>query len=127
MVGPAKPLRPLLWVSSSRDDLREFPDAVQDAFGFALYLVQIGERPARAKSLKGLGSGIVELVSDFGGDAFRAVYTARFEKAIYVLHAFKKKAKQGVKTPKAEIDLVRRRLRAAEDDYRRRFGEEGKR
>jgi phage-related protein len=124
MVGSARPLRPLHWMSSSRDDLREFPDKVRDAFGFALYQAQGGERPAGAKSLKGLGGGVVELVSDFAGDAYRAVYTVRFEYAVYVLHAFKKKAKHGVKTPTAEIDLVRRRLRAAEEDYRSRFGKE---
>jgi phage-related protein len=126
MIGPTRPLRPLLWLSSSRDDLRAFPDAVQDAMGFALYQVQRGGHPVKAKPLKGLGSGVGELVSDFVGDAFRAVYTIHFEKAVYVLHVFKKKAKQGVKTPKAEIDLVRRRLKAAAEDYRHRFSEEVK-
>jgi phage-related protein len=73
-----------------------------------------------------LGSGVAELVSDFVGDAFRAVHTIHFEKVVYVLHVFKKKAKQGVKTRKAEIDLVRRRLKAAAEDYRHRFSEEVK-
>src|SRR3972149_5892357 len=99
-------------MSSSRDDLKEFPGQVRDAFGFALYQAQGGERPVGAKALKGLGSGVVELVSDFAGDTYRAVYTVRFEKAVYVLHAFKKKAKHGIKTPQSEIALVRRRLKA---------------
>jgi len=92
--------------------------------GFALYQVQIGDFPLSAKPLKGLGSGVVELASDFAGDAYRAVLAARFPRAIYVLHAFKKKSKRGAKTPKAEIDLVRRRLARAAEDYRRPFAEE---
>lgn len=81
-------LRPLEWVGSSRDDLKAFPDAVQGHVGFALYQAQIGGRHHDAKPLKGFGSGVLEVVSRHDGDTFRAVYTVRFENAVYVLHAF---------------------------------------
>src|SRR6266436_6226134 len=110
----ARPLRPLLWVASSKRDFREFPAQVQDDLGFQLYLAQTGQHPPSAKPLKVLGSGTVELVDNFDGDTYRAVYTVRFESAVYVLHAFKKKSKQGIKTPQSDIELIKRRLREAE-------------
>jgi phage-related protein len=122
----ARPLRPLLWVASSKRDFREFPAQVQDDLGFQLYLAQIGQHPPSAKPLKGLGSGTVELVDDFDGDTYRAVYTVRFSDAVYVLHAFKKKSKRGVKTPHPDIDLVKRRLRDAELDCTERSSTERK-
>ena len=122
----AHPLRPLRWVASSKRDFREFPAQVQDDLGFQLYLAQTGQHPSSAKPLKGLGSGTVELVDDFDGDAYRAVYTVRFGDAVYVLHAFKKKSKRGVKTPQPDIDLVKRRLRDAELDYAERSSKERK-
>ena len=122
----ARPLRPLLWVASSKRDFREFPAQVQDDLGFQLYLAQTGQHPPSAKPLKGLGSGTVELVDDFDGDTYRAVYTVRFRDAVYVLHAFKKKSKRGVKTPQPDIDRVKRRLRDAELDYAERYSKERK-
>ena len=116
----------MLWVASSKRDFREFPVQVQDDLSFELYLAQTGQHPLSAKPLKGLGSGTVELVDDFDGDTYRAVYTVRFEEAVYVLHAFKKKSKRGVKTPQPDIDLVKRRLRAAELDYAERSSKERK-
>lgn len=109
-----RPLRPLCWIGSSKTDYKKLPAAVQDEFGFQLFLAQTGQHPPSAKPLKGLGSGVVELVENFDGDTYRAVYTVRFETAVYVLHAFKKKSKRGSKTPRSDIDLVRRRLRDAE-------------
>ena len=109
-----RPETPLRWMASSRKDYREFPGKVQDSFGFALFLAQTGQHPPDAKPLRGLGSGVVELVDDFDGDTYRAVYTVRFASAIYVLHAFKKKSKRGIKTPQHDIDLIRQRLKAAE-------------
>ena len=109
--------RPLRWIGSSRKDFMEFPPTVQDAFGFQLFLAQGGQHPPSAKPLKGLGGGVVELIDEFDGDAYRAVYTVRFETAVYVLHAFKKKSKRGVKTPQSDIDLIKRRLRDAEADH----------
>ena len=120
---PAKPLR---WIASSRKDFGDFPPKVQDTFGFELFLAQTGQHPPSAKPLKGFGSGTVELVDDFDGDAYRAVYTVRFESAVYVLHSFKKKSKQGIKTPQGDIELIKRRLRDAEADHAARAQQEGK-
>src|SRR5437867_13226133 len=121
-----RPLRPLLWMASSKRDYREFPPRVQDTLGFELFLAQTGQHPPSAKPLKGLGGGTVELVEDFDGDTYRAVYTVRFIEAVYVLHAFKKKSKRGIKTPHADIDLIKRRLKDAEHDHAERFKKEPK-
>ena len=90
---------------------------MQEAFGFELFLAQTGQHPPSAKPLKGMGSGVLELIDMFDGDAYRAVYTIRFEAAVYVLHSFMKKSKQGIKTPQGDIELVKRRLRDAELHY----------
>ena len=96
---------------------------MQDNFGFELLLVQTGQHPPSAKPPRGLG-GAVESVDELVGDAYRAVYTARFNEAVYVLHAFKKKSKPGIKTPLADVNLIRRRLKAAEQDHAARFKKE---
>jgi phage-related protein len=114
-------LRPLLWIASSKRDYRKFPARVQDTLGFELFLAQTGQHPSSAKPLKGFGSSTVELVEDFDGDTYRAVYTVRFSEAVYVLHAFKKKSKRGIKTPRGDIDLIKRRLKDAEHDHAQRF------
>ncbi len=111
-----RPIRPLRWVSSSRDDLSEFPDKVRYQFGHGLFLAQIGEHPPSAKPFRGVGGGVVELFDDHDGDTYRAVYTVRLTTAVYVLHAFKKKSKQGIKTPPRDVELIKSRLRDAEDD-----------
>jgi phage-related protein len=122
MVKMVRQVRPLLWMASSKRDYRGFPARVQDAFGFELFLAQTGQHPPSAKTLKGLGGGgVVELVEDFDKDTYRAVYTVRFGEAVYVLHAFKKKSKQGTKTPQSDIDLIKRRLKDAERDHAQRF------
>jgi phage-related protein len=118
--------RPLRWIRSSQKDYREFPPKVQDNFGFELFLAQTGQHPPSAKLLKGMGSGMVELVDDFDGDTYRAVYTVRFESAVYVLHAFKKKSKQGIKTPQGDIELIKQRLKDAQADYAARIKQEAK-
>ena len=110
------PARPLHWIGSSLRDFKAFPPEVQDTFGYELFLAQSGGRPPSAKLLKGLGSNVVELVEDFDKDTYRAIYTVRLATAVYVLHAFKKKSKQGSKTPQSDIELIRRRLRDAEAD-----------
>src|SRR5882724_3830674 len=120
------PARPLFWVGSSRKDYRDFPPAVQDSFGFELFLAQLGQHPPSAKLLKGLGSGTIELVEDFDGDTYRAVYTVRFREVVYVLHAFKKKSKRGNRTPQSDINLIKRRLKDAEQDHAQRFKTESK-
>lgn len=120
----ARPNRPLLWVASSRRDYRLFPNKVQESFGFELFLAQTGQHPPSAKPLKGLSGGVVELIGNFEGDTYRSVYTVRFAEAVYVLHAFKKKSKRGIETPKQDIDLIRRRLKDAEIDHAERFHRE---
>lgn len=113
----AKPIR---WVGSARSDLQGFPEDVRTDVGFALWTAQQGGRPPQAKPLKGIvsGSTVLEIVERHDGDTYRVVYTVRFADAIYVLHAFQKKSKRGIKTPKHEIDLIRDRLAAAEAHYR---------
>ena len=109
------PFKPVIWVGSSRKDLREFPDAVQDHMGYALYVAQQGGKHRDAKPLTGFGgAGVVEIVKDYRGDTFRAVYTLRYQGAVYVLHAFQKKSKIGRETPRGDIELIKRRLREAE-------------
>jgi phage-related protein len=119
-----RPARPLRWIRSSQKDYRKFLPKVQDNFGFELFLAQTGQHPPSAKLLKGLGSGVVELVDDFDGDTYRAVYTVRFASAVYVLHAFKKKSKQGIKTPQGDIELTKQRLKDAQADYAARTKQE---
>ncbi len=111
-------LKPLEWISSSRNDLREFPEDVQQSIGFALYRAQLGKKHPDAKPLKGFkGSGVLEVVEDFDGDTYRAVYTVKFESVVYVLHAFQKKSKRGIATPKQDIELIETRLKRAKEDY----------
>jgi phage-related protein len=119
----ADTLRPLFWIGSSKRDYQAFPARVQDNLGFELFLTQTGQHPPSAKPLKGIGTGTIELVENHDGDTYRAIYTIRFREAVYVLHAFKKKSKRGNKTPQSDIDLIKRRLRDAEQDHAVRFKE----
>jgi phage-related protein len=105
--------KPLIWVGDSLKNLHDFPEDVKDEVGFALFQAQTGKTHVKAKPLKDFGSGILEVVSDHRGDTFRAVYTVRLAGRVYVLHAFQKKSKTGIATPKAELDLVRQRLKRA--------------
>ena len=114
---PKEVLKPVEWVGSSKGDLKKFPAVVQDQAGFALYQAQAGLKHRDAKPLKGLGAHVLEVVSRHDGDTYRVVYTVRFKAAVYVLHAFQKKARRGIATPKQEIDLVKDRLKAAEQHY----------
>lgn len=105
----------LFWLGSSKKDLKSLPDEVQDTFGFALHLAQEGKKHKQAKPFKGFGgAGVLEVVEDFRGDAYRAVYTVKVGNAIYVLHCFQKKSTHGIETPKPDMDLIRERLKAAE-------------
>jgi phage-related protein len=111
-------LKPVEWISSSRDDLRQFPEDVQQMIGFALYRAQLGKKHPDAKPLKGFkGSGVLEIVENFDGDTYRAVYTVKFEGIVYVLHAFQKKSKHGIATPKQDLDLIEARLKRAKEHY----------
>ncbi len=110
--------RPVRWIGSSLKDLKTFPRDVQRQFGGALWEAQIGRKAPFAKPLKGFGgAGVLEIVSGFDGNAYRAVYTVRFADVVYVLHAFQKKSKRGIATPRAEIDRIEQRLKRAKEDY----------
>lgn len=111
--------KPVAWIGSSYKDYRSFPDPVQDGMGYALFLAQTGKMHSDAKPLKGFGgAGVLEVVDDDQGDTYRAVYTVKFAEAVYVLHAFQKKSKQGRKTPPQDMEMIRRRLKAAEEHHR---------
>jgi phage-related protein len=122
-------LKPVEWIASSLDDLKDFPEDVQQVMGYALYRAQCGDKHPDAKPLKGFkGSGVLEVVEDFDGDTYRAVYTVRFEGIVYVLHAFQKKSKHGIATPKQDVELIEARLKRAkkhyEENYKQRLKEE---
>jgi phage-related protein len=115
MANRDPPLKPLYWVGSSKRDLLSMPDPVVDGFGYALYLAQAGKKHDQAKPLKGFGSaGVLEIVEDSDRSTYRAVYTVEFSGMVFVLHAFQKKSKRGMATPKADLDLIRERLKVAE-------------
>jgi len=114
-------IRPVLWIGSSRRDLRGMPKKVRQDFGQALYAAQQGETDPSAKPLKGFGGArVMEIVERYKGEAYRAVYTAQFGKAVYVLHVLQKKSKSGIATPKPDMDLIRRRYAEARRHHRER-------
>ncbi len=113
-------LKPLYWLGNSLKNLKALPGDVQDTFGYALHLAQIGEKHRAAKPLKGFsGSGVLEIVEDCDGNTYRAIYTVRFSEKIYVLHVFQKKSKSGIATPKQEITLVESRLKQILDMHKK--------
>ncbi len=104
-------LKPLFWLGTSLKEVRRFPEPIKETIGYALYLAQKGQKHRDAKPLRGFGSAaVLEIVDDHDGGTYRAVYTVRFAEAVYVLHAFQKKSRTGISTPKHLIELVRRRL-----------------
>jgi phage-related protein len=117
---PAPALKPVIWLGDSLRELKTFPAAVQDEMGYAIYLAQRGDRHVSAKPLKGLGSGVLEVVSDHRGDTFRSVYTVRYVDRVFVLHAFQKKSKSGITTPKADVELIKQRLKRAVEISKRK-------
>lgn len=118
MHGTGSDIKSVEWVGSSRKDLRDFPDDVRRFMGQALFEAQLGGKHPAAKPLRGFhGAGVLEIVDDFDGNTYRAVYTVRFASAIFVLHAFQKKAKKGIATPKHDVELIQRRLRDAVTVY----------
>ena len=108
--------KPARWMGDSRKRLREFPDTVRFEIGQALYQAELGERHPSARAMQGLNA--VEIVSDYRGDTYRGVYTTRLKGFIYALHCFQKKSKAGIKTPKQDLELIRRRLKDAESHFR---------
>jgi phage-related protein len=122
MRNPVFGERPLFWVGSTKRDLLGFPEAVKDGIGTALSVAQFGGKHPAAKPWKGAGSGVLEVVEDRDGDAYRAVYTVRFRLAVYVLHCFQKKSRRGIRTPRPDVELVSQRLKLARLDYGERYG-----
>ena len=112
---------PLDWVCSAKKDLLAFPEPVIDRMGYALGVAQLGGKHPHAKPRKGDGSGVFEVVEDFSGDTYRAVYTVRFAEVIYVLHAFQKKSTKGIATAATDVAMIKARLRLARDDYEARI------
>ena len=109
-------IKSLVWVGTSLKEVRDFPEAVKDDVGFALYEVQCGLKPSDAKPLKGFGgANVLEIVTDYRTDTYRAVYTVQFEERVYVLHAFQKKSKRGIATPHSDLELIKSRLKQAAD------------
>lgn len=107
--------KPLKWIGSSLEDLKSLPDEPRRDIGFALSAVQVGRFPPDAKSLKGL-NGVYEIRTDFDRNTYRAVYVVNLGDAIYVLHVFQKKSRKGIATPKADMDLIRARLRLVKEE-----------
>ena len=111
--------KPVRWIGSSRDDVRAFPEPVRLRIGGALWEAQLGRKALWASPLRGFsGAGVLEVVDDNDGDTYRAVYTVRFTGMVYVLHAFQKKSKSGIATPRHEIALIEQRLKRAREDHK---------
>ena len=114
--------RPLDWVGSSKRDFLAFPEPVKDEMGNALGIAQFGGKHPAAKPWKGQGPGVFEIVEQYDGNAYRAIYTVRFREIVYVLHAFQKKSPKGIKPAQGDIDLIEQRLKVAQEDYEARYG-----
>jgi len=110
-------------VGSSKRDLLEFPEAVKDGIGTALSVAQFGGKHPAAKPWKGQGTGVLEVVHDYDGDTYRAVYIVRFRGAVYVLHCFQKKSHRGIQTSRRDVELISQRLKLARQDYEDRYGD----
>jgi phage-related protein len=116
---PTLGYKPIAFVGSALDDLRDCPDEVRSDIGFALWDAQCGGKSALAKPLKGFGgAGVLEIVEAFDGDAYRAVYTVQLAGRVYVLHVFQKKSRRDIETPKADLDLIRQRLQRAHEMHK---------
>ena len=109
-------------MGSALKETVQFPSAVQRSIGFALSAAQFGGKHLSAKPWRGEGPGVMEIVKDYDGDTYGAIYTVRFELAVYVLHAFQKKSPRGIETRQSDVALVRARLRMAQQDYEERYG-----
>ena len=122
MLRKSRVPRPLIWRGTSKTDFKAFPEHMQREMGYALFLAQMGERhPTMVRTLKGFGgSTMIEVKESYDGNAYRAVYSVRYADAVYVLHAFQKKSKKGIETPKADINLIEKRLKNLIDEKERR-------
>ena len=120
---PAIGEKPLLWVGTSKRDLLAFPDRVVSDIGYAVSWAQCGTRHPATKFWKGAGPRVLEVVEEFDRGTYRAIYTVRFERAVYVLHCFQKKSPAGVRTARLDVEMVNRRLAVAQADYEERYGQ----
>jgi len=111
-------MKQLKWLADSRERLKAFPSEIQDDMGFGLYAAQLGKISSKSKPLHGLGSGVMEIAAMDATGTYRAVYTVSIGDCIYVVHAFQKKSKSGIATPKSEIDLVKQRLKQLRTDLK---------
>lgn len=110
--------KPLIWIASSKKDLKKFPEEVQDTMGYTLLVAQEGEKYNATKILQGFGSAnVLEIIDEDSSGTYRVVYTVQFKEAVFVLHAFQKKSKHGIKTPQEDIELVKNRLKQAQEIY----------
>lgn len=116
-MGAPPPLKPVVWIGSSLEDIRRCPEPVQDVVGYALHVAQLGDHPPEAKRLRGELAGILEIVDDFDRATYRAVYTVKLAGVVYVLHVFQKKSTRGIATPRREIELIKARLALARAHY----------
>jgi phage-related protein len=117
MGGESKPLKPVEWLGSALGDLRLLPDEPRRVLGYAIHLAQLGLHHRASKRLKGDFAGLIEVVDDFDGDTYRAIYTVKLAGVVYVLHVFQKKSTSGVATPRADLGLIRERWRRAKEHY----------
>jgi len=117
-------IKPVVWIGSARENLRSFPAEVRHVMGTALYLAQTGGKHPSAKPLKQIvkGAGVLEVIEDHDSDTYRTVYTVKFAGVVYVLHAFQKKSKKGIKTPQHEVDLIRSRYQLAKAHHEQEAG-----
>jgi phage-related protein len=113
-------MKDLIWIGTSLDDLKEFPDDAIDTIGYALHEVQEGFKPIKGKPLTGIGSGVMEIICDFDSNTYRAVYVLKLGDVIYVLHCFQKKLKIEITTPKKDIDLIKARFNDSQQLYKKR-------
>ena len=117
------PPKPIRFLEAAHDDLMELPEPVRREFGYGLYVVQRGEMPDNASPFdSSSGANIMKLVERYETDSYRCVFAAKFERAIYVLHVFKKKSSSGIATPQREIETVKARFRRAQQLYAEEFG-----
>lgn len=114
-------IKEIIWIGSSKKDLKQFSDEIQDHMGFGLYEAQLGRMPRDGKILKGFGgAGVIEIIALDSGGTYRTVYTVNMPEIVFVLHVFQKKSKEGIKTPKKDMDLVETRLKQAKELYKER-------
>ena len=110
-IGMYRRMKNLTWLADSRSEVKSFPAGVQDDLGYALYAAQLGEKSVKAKAMHGLGGSVMEIAAQDASGTYRAVYTVSIGESIYVIHAFQKKSKAGIATPKSEMEVIRQRLK----------------